>query len=158
MDFSKNSHVKDQFVKRAMVWFDSDSAVSEGTAVCYDFTRGTATEEDGTRSSYVKLPTSATANAFAGVVAREYSAKTGGQFIEINLPGSKGVRVRLNTGNTTIGVTNLAFLYGTGAGEFVADSAVGSGSAIAVQTTTGADYVSVFLDEGVQSGGVDGDA
>ena len=158
MDFGKNSHVKDQFVKRAMVWYAGTDAIAEGTALCYNVLLGTATTEDGTRSSYVIRPTAATALFFAGVVARDYTAKAGGQFIEINLPGSKNVRVLLTTGNTVVGVTNLAFVYGTGTGGFVANAAVGSGTAKAVQTTTGADYVNVFLDEGVQCGGVDADA
>lgn len=158
MDASKNSHIKDQFVKRAMVWYEGTDAIGEGEAVCYNILSGTATEVDGRRSSNVIRPTAATADAFAGVAARDYTAKAGGQFIEINLPGSRSVMVALNTGNTTIGVTNLAFLYGTGAGEFVADAAVGQGSALATQTTTGASKVQADLGEGVQSGGVDGDA
>lgn len=157
MDFSKNSHVKDQFVKLNMVWYDGADAIAEGTALCYDITRGTATAEDGTRSSYVIKPTAASANAFAGVAARAYTAKAGGQFIEIYGPGSKGVKVALKSGDdTVIGVTNLCFLYGVGAGTFTINATEGQGSALAVQTTTDADTVSVFLGEGVQSGGVEG--
>lgn len=157
MDASKNSHVKDQFVKRAMVWYEGTDALAEGEAVCYNILSGTATETDGRRSSHVIRPTAATADAFAGVAARNYPAKTGGQFVEINLPGSRSVIVALSTGNTTIGVTNLVFLYGTGAGKFVANTAVGQGSALATQTTTGASKVQAVLGEGAQSGGVDGD-
>jgi hypothetical protein len=158
MDASKNSHVAAAFVKRAQVWYEGTDALAEGTALCFNIVRGTATAPDGTRSSYVIRPTAATAKAFAGVAARDYTAKAGGQFIEINTPGSLGVKVRLTTGNTTIGVTNLVFVYGTGTGGFVANSGVGQGSALAVQTTTGAAFCYANLGEGVQSGGVDADA
>lgn len=158
MDASKNSHVKDQFVKRAAVWYEGTDAIAVGEAVCYNILSGTATEIDGRRSSNVIRPTAATAKAFAGVAARNYPANSGGQLIEINCPGSRSVIVALSTGNTTIGVTNLVFLYGTGAGKFVADAEVGQGSALATQTTTGASKVQADLGEGVQSGGVDGDA
>lgn len=154
MDFSKNSHVAAAFVKRSQVWYEGTDALAEGTALCFNIVRGTATAQDNTRSSHVIRPTSATAKAFAGVVARDYSAKAGGQFIEVNAPGSLGVKVLLASGNTVIGVTNIVFQHGEGSGKFIANAAVGKGAALAVQTTTGATSCYANLDEGVQSGGV----
>lgn len=137
MDFGKNSHVKDQFVKRSMVWYTGTDKLEEGEAVCYDTNRGTATATDGTRCSYAERPSTSNNTAFAGVVARDYSAKSGGQFVEINLPGSKGVSIALGA-DTVIDTGFLTFTVGggSGAGRFVKPGYKGAGSAYIRQTVT----------------------
>ena len=161
MDISKNSHIKDQFTKRLMVWYEGTDAVQEGEAFCFEATRGVATDKDGTRSSVVIRPTAAVANFFAGVAARDYTAKSAnspGQFIELNGAGSRGVNVFVKSGvDTTVAVTNLTFEHGGATpGQFVINAADGQGSAIATQTVTGGGKVQADLSEGVQAGGVAG--
>jgi hypothetical protein len=159
MDFSKNSHVKDVFAKRAMVWYEGTDAITEGEAVCFNTDYGTAASADGRRSSYVERPSTSNNQAFAGVVARDYVAKTTGQFIEINLPGSKGVNIKLGaSATTTINQGFLTFTASTGTDNalFARAGFEGQGSAYIRQTqATAGGKCMADLMEGPQSGGVE---
>jgi len=137
MDGSLNGHIKQANRVVGWVWYNGADAIKQGEAVCFDIAHGTATAENGRRHNQVVRPTAATAQAFAGVSERNYSAKVGGQFIEINMPGSKGVMVALGV-DTVINTGVLAFTAGTGteAGRFVAGKYLGNGAAIPRQTVT----------------------
>lgn len=137
MDASKNSHVKDQNVIREMVWYEGTDAIMEGEAVSYLIATGTATAKDGKRSAHVNRPTTSTNRAFAGVAARNYPANSGGQFIEINCPGSKGVNIALGA-DTVLNTGILTFTAGSGTagGRFVKGGFEGRGSAWVRQTVT----------------------
>jgi hypothetical protein len=137
MDQSLNGHVKQANVKLAFVWYNGADALYEGEAVCYDADYGTAANVDGRRHNMVERPTITNNRVFAGVAARNYSAKTGGQFIEIYEPGSKGVKIALGV-DTVIGTGLLSFTAGSGtaAGRFYTGKYLGRGSAIPRQTVT----------------------
>ena len=83
------------------VWYIASTAISKGYGVCYDRDYGTATSVDAERDNRVSLPDNTNNNSFAGVVVRDYAAKTGGQYIEIAEPGS--VSMCYFDGSTTIG-------------------------------------------------------
>lgn len=137
MDSSVNSHQKgaDRIVK--WVWFEGTDALYEGEAVNYNTDYGTATAIDGRRANRVERPSTSNSKAFAGVAARDYAAQSGGQFVEINCPGSKGVLIALGV-DTVIGTGLLTFQAGggSGAGRFYTGKYAGRGSAIPRQTVT----------------------
>ena len=137
MNGSANAHVQADNRIVGWVWYNGADAIRKGEAVCYDIANGDATAYQGRRHNQVVRPTTATAKAFAGVCERDYSAQTSGQFIEINLPGSKGVAVALGV-DTAINTGVLTFAAGTGteAGRFYTGKYLGSGSAIPRQTVT----------------------
>jgi hypothetical protein len=131
----------------SMVWFGDSVALKAGEGVCYNDDYGTATDATASRALRVEKPSVANSGHFAGVAVRSYSAKTGGQFIEIYEPGSQCVPVALsvdtviNTGLLTFvcaGRYNIAASTGltTDAGRFVAGKFRGRGSAIPRQTKT----------------------
>jgi hypothetical protein len=137
MDQSVNGHVKQANVKLAFVWYAGADALFEGEGVCYNTDYGTATAVDGRRNNMVERPTTTNNGAFAGVAARNYSAKAGGQFIEIYEPGSKGVKIALGV-DTVLNTGLLTFTAGsnTAGGRFYTGKYVGRGSAIPRQTVT----------------------
>ena len=138
MDASTNSHIKDGNRIVEFVWFNDSDALNEGEAVCYDTDYGTATAKDGRRGNRVERPSRSNNTAFAGVAARDYAARTGGQFIEINVPGSKGVNIALGV-DTVIGTGLLTFVAGAAGshrGRFYTGKYTGRGSAIPRQTVT----------------------
>lgn len=138
MDSSVNSHVKDGNRVVEWVWYGGSDAINEGEAVCYNTDYGTATAFDGRRCNHVERPSLDNNMAFAGVAARNYSARTGGQFIEINCPGSRGVKIALGV-DTVIGTGLLSFVAGASGshrGRFYTGKYRGRGSAIPRQTVT----------------------
>lgn len=137
MDISSNSPSKASKVIVDWVWYEGSDALFEGEAVCFNTDYGTATARDGRRHNRVERPSQGNNRAFAGVVARNYSAKTNGQFIEINCPGSRGVNVALGV-DTVINTGFLTFQVGggTGAGRFVKAGLRGRGSIVPRQTKT----------------------
>jgi hypothetical protein len=141
MDKSTNGYTKCANAIVEWVWFEGSTALQEGEAVCYNTNYGTATARDGRRCNRVELPASANKMAFAGVAARNYPAHTGGQFVEIYCPGSKGVNVALgvdtviDTGKLTFTVANAGGL-GTEAGRFVKVGFSGRGTIVPRQTVT----------------------
>lgn len=146
-DYSVQGHINLAKVKLAFVWYAGTDALKQGEAVCYNADYGTATEADASRGNRVERPTVSNNMLFAGVAARNYSAKSTGQFIEIYEPGSKGVPVALGV-DTVIGTGLLTFVcggryniaastgLGTDGGRFYTGKYRGRGSAIPRQTVT----------------------
>jgi hypothetical protein len=147
MDKSANSHVADGNRIIEWVWYAGTDAISEGEGLCYNTDYGTAANVDGRRNNHVERPSVSNNKAFAGVAARNYSAKSSGQMIEINCPGSRGVKIALGV-NTVIGTGLLTFCVAgrydvgvntgltTEAGRFYTGKYKGRGSAIPRQTVT----------------------
>lgn len=132
-DRSLNAYEKQDRVDIAWVWFGGTTALLEGQGVCYNWDYGTPTVKDGRRMNRVELPTALNARYFAGVAARPYSAKSGGQMIEIYLPGS--CCNVLSKASTTIGVGRLTCeAGGTYAGYFRYAGFPGEGSCVPLQT------------------------
>jgi hypothetical protein len=97
MDRSVNAPaVSPDLITKAVYYAGSDE-VKEGEPFVYDTGHGTATEYDGYRHNKVVRPT-ASGQTFAGVATRNYPAADpgNGRLIEIALPGSRGVRIRMN--------------------------------------------------------------
>lgn len=86
--FAINAHEKAAPTRSAWVWFEGATALLEGQGLCYNYDYGTDSAADARRFNRVELPSQGNARYFAGVAARDYSAKSGGQLIEIYLPGS----------------------------------------------------------------------
>ena len=149
-----NAHIKKANRTIEWVWFEGSTALKEGQGVCYNWDYGTATAEDGQRSNRVELPSITNSRFFAGVAARDYSAKTNGQFIEINVPGSYCNILAM--ASCTIGVGRLTCeAGGTYAGYFRYAGFEGEGSAIPLQTvdrSTTAGKVFAKLETGAPSG------
>lgn len=147
MDVSTNGHMKQSNPIVEWVWYEGADAIREGEAVCFNTDYGTAANVDCRRNNRVERPTTSNNKAFAGVAARDYSAKSGGQFIEIYAPGSKGVKIALAV-DTVIGTGLLTFCVAgkynvgastglkTDAGRFYTGKYLGRGSAIPRQTVT----------------------
>lgn len=136
MDQSINAPIAAPNLIRERVWYGGADALVEGTAVCYNTDYGTATDFDGSRGNRVELPTSSNNMFFAGVSAYNYTASTGGQWIEINVPGSTGVKIAI-AAPTVIDTGTLTFQAGgsTGAaGRFVLPGFPGRGTAEVRQT------------------------
>jgi len=138
MDASTNGPAQLANVRTEWVWFEGSDALNEGEGLCYNTDYGTATDADGRRHNRVERPSGDNNMAFAGVPARNYSARSGGQFIEIYTPGSKGVKIALGV-DTTINTGILTFIAGaTGShrGRFYTGKYVGRGSVVPRQTVT----------------------
>ena len=137
MDQSTNGPIKMANAITGWVMYSGTDALKEGEGLCYDTNYGTAASRDCRRNNVVERPSTSNNMAFAGVVARDYPASPTGQFIEINLPGSRGVNVALGV-NTVIDTGILTFQAGggTGAGRFVKGGYVGRGSIVPRQTVT----------------------
>jgi hypothetical protein len=136
------------------VWFEGSTALLEGQGVCYNWDYGTATAIDGKRSNRVELPSITNSRWFAGVSARDYVARSGGQFIEIYAPGS--YCNILSKASTTIGVGRVTCeAGGTYAGYFRYAGFEGVGSAVPLQTvdrSSTAGKCFAKLEVGAQSG------
>ncbi len=150
-----NAHIKQAKVISEFVWFNGDGALKEGQGVCYNWDYGTAADYDARRTNHVEVPTILNAPYFAGVAARPYSASVGGQFIEINLPGSTcNVWTLIDT---VIGVGRITCQAGAGvvaAGYWTVTGFPGMGSGITLQTMTAStgSLCMAYLEEGEQSG------
>ena len=121
------------------VWYSGTDALKEGEGTCYNTDYGTAATATPSRCNRVERPSPSNNNAFAGVAVCNYSAQAGGQMIEINVPGSKGVKVALGV-NTVIDTGILTFTVGSGteAGRFVKTGFPGRGSIVPRQTVAAA--------------------
>jgi len=154
MDVSVNAPIAQAPRVSKWVWFEGSTALLEGQGVCYNWDYGTAANAVGARGNRVELPSITNAQHFAGVAARNYAAKTGGQFIEINVPGS--VCNILAKASATIGVGRLTCEAGGDyAGYFRYSGFSGQGSAVPLQTcdrSTTAGTVLARLEVGEQSG------
>jgi len=138
------------------VWFTGSAALYEGMGVCFNYdsiTGAAATLADGNRGNEVELPSATNARYFAGVAARDYSAHSGGQMIEIHEPGS--ICNVYAKANCTLGSGRLTCeAGGTYAGYFRYAGFEGQGSARPLQTIdrTTAGKVFAQLETGPQSG------
>lgn len=133
------------------VWFDSSLAIKRGEGVCYDVVEGTAGDVVGKRNNYVIKPSTAGAIHFAGVAAKDYAARTGGQQIVIHEPGSVcqvalGVNTTINSGIVT------CRSGGADVGRFSAVGFPGRGSAVPLQTKTALVETAVLDGGGTVSG------
>lgn len=115
------------------VFFTGSTALVKGQGLCYDHDRGTSTTADATRQNYVEVPTTSNGLHFAGVTAKAYDAKTGGQWITIYEPGSTcQVAVGIDT---AIGQTMTCSAHSADAGRFTMPGFIGRGTAMALQAT-----------------------
>ena len=101
----------------ARVWYGGDDAVAEGIALYFDADYGTVTDNDASRINIVEKPPASASNLnFAGVSKGSYRAVTGGQFVDIYCPGSRGVPLQLHTGIDSVNnSTTLMAIKTTGA-------------------------------------------
>lgn len=148
-------------LKQRVVWTPYESAILQGQGLCYDYdyytsvTGQAVTDAWGKRDKVVNLPSQTNNNAFAGVAAQAYSAKTGGQWITINEPGSVCQVLSLDA-SVTIG--EMSFLWclagDTSAGYFTATPTgfMGKGCARVLQTISAAGLILVELMDGQESG------
>lgn len=166
MDNSINAPTKQNPTISKWVWYENavagtGEAILEGQALCfnYDYTGDGATYSDARRVNHVEKPTVTNAQWFAGVAARAYSAKDGGQLIEIYCPGSVcNIHLNASAASTVVGQGLLTFDLTDGVeGQFLRTGMVGAGSAVPLQSTTGgsAQKCLALLQEGPPSGGVE---
>ena len=160
MDVSINSPIDKAASISKWVWYSSNAALSEGEAVCYNWDYGTAATREPRRYNEVETPTTLNAQHFAGVASRAYSAKSGGQFIEIYVPGSVCNILCGKDTDTVVGVGILTFDVTAGfKGEFRYAGLDGEGSAQPLQDTTGdasdPGLCLAKLQTGLPSGGVE---
>lgn len=127
--------LEDLPVMKKRVWYTGDDAVQIGEGFCYDSDRGTAADVDGHRANYVERPSASNNLRFAGVCVDSKSAVTGGQGIEIALPGSYClIAASIDTVVDTTYLTCIA--GGADAGRWRDFGLMGRGSALALQTNT----------------------
>jgi len=106
---SLNSPLSEGKIIKEWVWYGGSDALLRGIALFYDIDYGTASEADPQRVNRVEKPGATFVNLFfAGVSLRDHNARSGGQFIEIAAPGSRGVIVQLKSDAVT--VINASFL------------------------------------------------
>jgi len=131
-------------------------AIGMGLGFCYDNdyvtteTGETATDAWGGRGNQVNVASNTNNDSFAGVAAQAYTAKTGGQFIILNLVGS---RCKVLTEETTLTLGDKNRLCCATGGYFNSLGAgVGKGNARILQTISAAGLVLVELLGGEESG------
>lgn len=145
-----------QFKER--VWFVGSGALKKGRGVCYDLdvagtgTGETATDPWGRRGNSVDTPSTSNNLAFAGVTTQAYPAKSGGQFIDIFVPGSI-CEVQVGIASTiysqSAGTRHTCSVNSGDAGAFTMPGLPGRGSAIALETqaqATGGNITFTSLD------------
>ena len=126
-------------IRRCRAFFTGDTALRKGMGVCFhldwtdDDEPNRAQDPSGRRTQSVALPSSDNNLAFAGIVLEDYAAKTGGQIIDIALPGS---RVYVDAGiDTVVGETRLTCSAASAdAGRFTEAGMEGLGTVLALQT------------------------
>lgn len=155
------------FILPLTVFFTGSTLLSQGQAVCWQRDYGTATAADGDRDRRVSLPDYTNNMNFAGVVSRAYPAKSGGQYVEIALPGS--ITYILTNASATINANSLAAFIFQAASPAAADTDVGkwrtdyascvngagTGTARIMQTVTGSTICLAELQTGAQAGGIE---
>ena len=160
MDNSINAPLKQNPVVSRWVWWESDDALPEGQAVCYNwnYTGDGATYSDARRVNHVEPPTTLNAQWFAGVSSRAYSANTGGRLVEIYCPGSVCNVLLGSATDTVVGVGLLTFdVTASYIGQFRYAGLPGEGSVRPLQTVTNDGSTTLCLaklDIGEPSGGL----
>ena len=156
---SINAPLKQAQGEKAMLWFGGSTALKRGQGLCYNWDFGTdATVASGERMNRVEVPTILNAPYFAGVAVCAYAASSGGQMIEIWLPGSL-CNIWSNA-DTVIGVGRLTFEVGGASAGYFRDTEgfPGEGSCVPLQTATRAGSAGTclaMLETGRQSGGIE---
>ena len=99
-----NGHIDQANFVLATVWYETNAALIEGQAVCYnyDYTGGGATVAEGSRSNRVESVSATNAQWFAGVSSAEYSAVSGG-----TAEPAPGIPVRRNCPITAAVTSNV---------------------------------------------------
>lgn len=129
------------------VWFEGSTAVRKGMGLCYDIdtagtgTGETATDSWGRRGNVVAVPSTSNNNRFAGVASMAYAAKTGGQRIDIFIPGSI-CQVEVGLPSTiysqSAGSLHTCSVGSADAGRFTLQGLPGRGTAVALETQAAA--------------------
>lgn len=137
-DHSTNSYIGQGRVFAEWVWYEGADKLRKGEGLCYNSDYGTASNSNGERLNRAERPKPGNNLMFAGVAAHDYSAKSGGQFVEIYNPGSVcpvaiGQDVTIDTGL----ITAQAGSNGE-AGRFAFEGLPGRGSAVPLQTVSDA--------------------
>ena len=112
------------------VFFTGDTALKRGMALVCDYAPAATQPAVG---HCVKLPTSSYKTGFAGVVLEDKPAVTGGQWVDIALPGS--ICYCLVGPAVTAGTTVVVFSQTGGKfGKVSSTPEVGCGTALALET------------------------
>ncbi len=106
------------------VFFDAgEDAIAEGEPLVRDASNG---------SAYVARPTANT-DEFVGVAARSYPADSGARQIQVYLPGSKNIKIRVaHSGISAGAVVAFGYTASTGAKVFKAAGSPHAMSALAI--------------------------
>lgn len=145
--------VLDQKVKR--VFFEGSTAITKGYGYAYNRDSGTAATAEQKRSTNVEVLTYANAIHFAGVALESKPAVSGGQFVDIALPGSDCFVYTSET-SLTVNANDLHCEVSATPGVFINKMGLkGPGSCKVLQTISAAGLVLVHLDEGDQNGCVE---
>ena len=129
------------------VWFTGSTAIRKGMGLCYDLdvagtgTGEAATDPWGRRGNLVAVPSTSNNLAFAGYATQAYAAKTGGQRIDINLPGSiclVEVGLPSTIYSQAAGTIHTVSVNSADAGRSTLQGLPGRGTAIALETLAAA--------------------
>ena len=129
------------------VWFEGSTAVRKGMGLCYDIDTAdtgsgeTATDPWGRRGNVVAVPSTSNNLRFAGVATQSYAAKTGGQRIDIFLPGSiclVEVGLPSTIYSQAAGTIHTCSVNSADAGRFTLQGLPGRGTAVALETQAAA--------------------
>ena len=142
---SINAYIDDTNTQVARVLFEGSTALKRGMGLCYNQDYGTAATAEGSRNNRVELPSVTNARFFAGVVLHDHSAKAGGQWIEIAVPGSVCF-VALDGPSVAVGAGLVTCQAGGAkAGYFTQAGFEGEGSAVPLQTVNASDAAALCL-------------
>lgn len=143
-------------------WYAGSAALSEGYAMCYNSDYGTATDAEQIRMAHVEPPTQDNNRAFAGVTIKAYAARSGGQEVELYLPGSV-CPCYVADSSCTLG-DDLTFYVGSGSsagaaqgtpvnvGQLSTVGYKGRGTVTVMQTLSSAGLALCYLQDGQESG------
>lgn len=161
MDRSVNAPCTSPDLITKTVYYMGTDEVLEGEPFVYTVAAGTATDYCGLRHNQVARPT-ASGQIFAGVATRRYPAQPAGngRLIEIALPGSRGVRIRVGAAIDQGDVCQFGYKASTGSKKFIEAgsphtlSTLVIGDAVARQTVSAAGLVQADLADGAYAAGV----
>ena len=141
------------------VYYAGSDEVKEGEPFVYTTGAGTATAYSGLRHNQVDRPKTS-GETFAGVATRNYPAAEpgNGRLIELALPGSRGVRIRMNAAIDAGDRAAFCYKASTGSKLFKESAtALTSGTigmAVIRQTIAGAGLAQADLVDGPYNAGV----
>jgi hypothetical protein len=129
-----NAYIDNVDVIKKTVLFEGSTALVKGQGLCYNFDYGTAATAEPSRTVRCELPSITNARYFAGVVLNARAAKTGGQWVDIAVPGSTCYVLMLGPSVTPGSQLVTCQAGGTYAGYFTRAGFEGEGSAVPLQT------------------------